>query len=353
MNNTKLIIEEQNRIRQIMYGNDVISEAAITKILGSLTDDVLRKTIQNSIKKNIDELVNKAVTKQATQFAKNSVDDIIKNGAKNYISRASVKGGGLNKLYDDVAKAAFNKPFKQLTPIDKMAVRTQTSNAIKNLDDDALRQSAQIARKRLVKINKSNKFGITSLQDSKLRMWWDTLKSKGLNFNRAIAWKWAKRLGIAVGLVLLWANMNKEDDDPTKCGEGEYYDEKTKKCKKYVPVPDPVNPDPVNPIYSNCNGFPYRKGCISPIIGEVQKCLGLIDDNKFGPITEKGLSLNNYGNEITETIYNEIKQKCGTTPAPTPIPIPLTPEQNYGIDPNPNQKETGVGYEEVSITDII
>ena len=35
------------------------------------------------------------------------------------------------------------------------------------------------------------------------------------------------------------------------------------------------------------------------------------------------------------------------------LPIPLTPEQNYGIDPNPNQKETGVGYEEVSITDII
>jgi hypothetical protein len=234
-----------------------------------------------------------------------------------------------------------------------MAVKTQTSKAINNLDDDVLKQIAKQERKKLIKINKYNKFGITSLQDSKLRMWWNTLKSKGLNFNRAIAWKWAKRLGIAVGLVLLWANMNKEDDDPTKCGEGEYYDEKTKKCKTYKPTPDPVDPDPNPSLYSNCSSFPYRKGCISPIIGEVQKCLGLIVDNKFGPITAKGLSLNNYGNEITETIYNEIKKKCGTTPTPTPTPIPLTPEQNYGIDPNPNQKETGVGYEEVSITDII
>ena len=351
MNNDKIIIEERNRIHQIMYGKDIISEAVITKVLGSLTDDVLRKTIQNSIKKNIDELVNKAVTKQAAQFAKNSIDDIIKNGGKNYISRASIKGGGLRNLYDDVAKAAFKKDFKQLSAVDKMAVRTQTSIAIKNVDDDILRQSAKNARKRLVKINNYNKFGITALQDSKLRMWWNTLKSKGLNFNRAIAWKWAKRLGIAIGLVLLWANLNKDKKDPTKCPDGQYFDEKTKKCK----TPDPVDPvDPSPSLYSNCSSFPYRKGCISPIIGEVQKCLGLSVDDKFGPNTANALSLNNYGNEITEPIYNKIKEKCDTTqitPTPTTT-IPLTPEQTYGIEPTPQQFEGGTQTIKINADEI-
>jgi hypothetical protein len=79
--------------------------------------------------------------------------------------------------------------------------------------------------------------------------------------------------------------------------------------------------------YTACTDFPYKKGCSSTIVAEVQKCLGLPDDGKFGPKTEAKLNELGYGTEITQDVYNKIKEKCGTsvtsgTTTTTTLPAP-------------------------------
>ena len=136
-------------------------------------------------------------------------------------------------------------------------------------------------------------------------------------------------------------------------------DNDDEKIPKPIPEPIPkpipvVDPNPiVNPTYTNCTDFPYKKGCQSPIIAEVQKCLGLTNDGKFGPNTEQKLKSLGYGVEITKEVYDKIKLNCGsstntiTTPTTT-----LSYDQQYGISPNPNQAETGSGYETISMDDF-
>jgi hypothetical protein len=103
--------------------------------------------------------------------------------------------------------------------------------------------------------------------------------------------------------------------------------------------------------FNDCSSFPYKLGCINPIIGEVQKCLGLTVDNKFGKGTEDKLVSNGYGKEISQDVYNKIIEKCKPE-KPTPTPTPLTNDQLYGIEPNPNQKEKGTGYNTISMDDF-
>ena len=65
------------------------------------------------------------------------------------------------------------------------------------------------------------------------------------------------------------------------------------------------------------------------MVAEVQKCLGLVDDGKFGPKTEKALSDGGYGTELTQDVYNKIKEKCGT--GGTTTTTTLSPDM---IDPS-------------------
>lgn len=77
--------------------------------------------------------------------------------------------------------------------------------------------------------------------------------------------------------------------------------------------------------YTTCNDFPYKKGCSSSVVSEVQKCLGLGADGKFGSKTEAKLKELGYGTEITQDVYNKIKEKCGTsdgTTTTTTVPAP-------------------------------
>jgi hypothetical protein len=63
-------------------------------------------------------------------------------------------------------------------------------------------------------------------------------------------------------------------------------------------------------MYKECNSFPYTKYCKSPIVKEVQKCLGVTDDSYFGPITDDAL-FKQYGtHSLTQSIYKQIMNKC-------------------------------------------
>ena len=62
--------------------------------------------------------------------------------------------------------------------------------------------------------------------------------------------------------------------------------------------------------YRECNTFPYTKFCKSPVVKEVQKCLGVTDDSYFGPVTDDAL-FKQYGtHSLTQSIYKQIMTKC-------------------------------------------
>jgi hypothetical protein len=86
--------------------------------------------------------------------------------------------------------------------------------------------------------------------------------------------------------------------------------------------------------YTACTDFPYKKGCSSTIVAEVQKCLGLPDDGKFGPKTEDKLKELGYGTEITQDVYNKIKEKCGTSGTTTSTTLPAPEFQDLEVDPD-------------------
>jgi hypothetical protein len=83
------------------------------------------------------------------------------------------------------------------------------------------------------------------------------------------------------------------------------------KCKQ-KPVP-PVPPKRTG--YRDCVGV-YEYGCIAPAIGQVQACLGLTADNKFGPNTQAALGKLGY-QQFTDADINKICKKPVTPPSPT------------------------------------
>ena len=163
--------------------------------------------------------------------------------------------------------------------------------------------------------------------------------------------KWAVRLGLGLGAVyLLWKWLGKDNgcNPLTEIWDGT-------KCIPIPPVPVPV---PVTcpsgtvwngsscvrkgggggTTFTNCTDFPYTKGCQSSIISEVQKCLGLSADGKFGSQTQQALIKGGYGTEITKEVYDKIKQKCGSNT--TPIVDPNT------ADPG-SEQYTETGYNDL------
>jgi hypothetical protein len=63
---------------------------------------------------------------------------------------------------------------------------------------------------------------------------------------------------------------------------------------KVNPSPNPdvtpsPSPSPKPSIYKECKDFPYVFGCISERIAEIQRCLGIQSDGKFGPGTLKAI----------------------------------------------------------------
>lgn len=84
-------------------------------------------------------------------------------------------------------------------------------------------------------------------------------------------------------------------------------------------------------VYTNCTTFPYKKGCQNSAISEVQDCLGLTPDGKFGPNTESALIAKGYGKEITQDVYNKVKANCGGSTVSTTTTTTLNPADNYTL----------------------
>lgn len=102
---------------------------------------------------------------------------------------------------------------------------------------------------------------------------------------------------------------------------------------KPVVVPN-VGPN-VKPSFTECNDFPLKKGCKGSKVGEVQACLGIKVDNKFGGETEKAISSKYNTTTVDQSTFDKIISDCksqNTTPTTT-----TTTTQPQAIDPTIGQ----------------
>ena len=82
--------------------------------------------------------------------------------------------------------------------------------------------------------------------------------------------------------------------------------------------------------YHDCESkdFDLEYGCISTKIAEVQKCLGVTDDGKFGPVTMKALVDNKYDTSrgLSKDVYDAVKTNCNPATKREKLePIKLNP----------------------------
>jgi hypothetical protein len=136
MKRKNLITEELSRIQKIMYGKTIINE----NFLGSLTRQAVTNSIRASIESVMDDFVKNAIrlgTKEATEKAAGVIDDIIKQGTKGAMSVASTA----NKVYDDVARKAFNMSYRQLDEAGRLSVINQVRTALTDIEDDVIKSA--------------------------------------------------------------------------------------------------------------------------------------------------------------------------------------------------------------------
>ena len=79
----------------------------------------------------------------------------------------------------------------------------------------------------------------------------------------------------------------------------------------------PVGPNPNPRPWVNCTTFPYKRGCKNNELVEIQKCLGISSDGKFGKDTERALKDKGYDTIITKELYDKIMSNCGNTTTTT------------------------------------
>jgi hypothetical protein len=108
----------------------------------------------------------------------------------------------------------------------------------------------------------------------------------------------------------------------------------------------------------NIETTPLTYGCKSSKIGEIQKCLGVSVDNKFGPNTRKALIDNAYdmSKGITKEIYTKVLSACNPTASSTEggadVKYLRTPiKLDLGAVPQMPTKKTSGSSDSSSMTD--
>ena len=369
MENNNLILEDINRIREIMFGYGVIEEGKVGAIVASVSDDMvkntLRNTISTTIKDTIDDVVKNASKEAATSLLSKPEkvltksinfysDDFFNKVVKNLETTMNLNSVGVKKLTNAekmTLRAFLNKDeYKTLAKKEMQRVMTTNNqrlgNVVKGLTDDVVKQGIKQSDDA---IKAEVKTGILSRVKGAKDRAKELLK---IRLDKATQSKWLnsgilKRLKngkkyvtkrnvaiLAITLTLGYAvvaNWFKDNDipiDPDNTGGDNTGGSNT----------GGSNTGGSNTgggtNYTACTDFPYKKNCSSSVVAEVQKCLGLPNDGKFGPKTEAKLKELGYGTEITQDVYNKIKEKCGTSGTTTSTTLPAPEFQDLEVDPD-------------------
>lgn len=328
-----------------MFGKNILNET----FLGSLTKTAVKNSIKASIDNVMDDFVKQAIS-SGTKSSKSTAEFVLKNIATEGAQGALKVAATANKVYDDVAKKAFGQSYQSLDKNLKQTVKNQVRTAVGELDDvvksDAKKQLDDLLKGGKNVIDDASKGGLDDagkkIQDDltrnagKPKSWWkEKFKKWGwMTPDGKLTPKGKWRMGLIAGTAFVAWFVSGDDSDPSP-----------KPNPNPSPNPNPYpNPKPKpKPVFTKCTDFPYTKGCDSSVVAEVQKCLGISADGKFGSKTEKALTDGGYGTEITKEVYDKIKEKCGSSSN--------TNTDNTTVDPN-KVTASDVTYTDVSYGDL-
>ena len=191
---------------------------------------------------------------------------------------------------------------------------------------ELIKQDSFFAKKKKYFTDLYNRLKSRGISKETLQRW----KEKGfLNKNGKISWKkvalWAVAIGVGYNVLKDLLNKNGVPIDNTDTGGG---------TGGSGGGTGGSGGGTGGSAFKECTDFPYKKGCSSSVVSEVQKCLGLSADGKFGSKTEQALTAGGYGTEITKEVYDKIKEKCGTGGTTTTTTVPAPEFQQLDVRAN-------------------
>lgn len=296
----KKLLNEISRVKSIINHGLIIEN--ISSIINKLIFNGVRADINplltNLLRniKNNSELNNFLKDSSNIKSLKDNIIDLIKMDSKKY-NLSNAEKISLVSLSDDELKQLLGNDLKDYIKIIKPDLKSSTVDNIKAAISNGAGRLTDKLKRDWVKMAILTKDGKGGYKVSKVKV---------------VAW--AAAIGYTYYKLKNWFE-----------GEG-------------IPVEDdstPVEPTPtIKPKFTEKSDFPFKKGDMSEKIKEVQVCLGLTADGKFGNATEQILLSLGVGNTITKELYDEIikvcKEKRGTISSGTPQT--LTPSQETGVE---------------------
>ena len=123
--------------------------------------------------------------------------------------------------------------------------------------------------------------------------------------------------------------------EDNKCKEGEFYNDKTKKCEPVTKTSDPNKKTSTGTSkYKMCSAPPFNLYCKNDeYIKKVQGCLGIKDDGYLGPLTQQALKNVGVGLPLTQDGIDKVCSQSNTTQTKT--------QKNPYAGWEPNEPESG------------
>jgi hypothetical protein len=346
-----IVAKELEGVIKLMKADEKIAKELKSLKTGGVqtADDLLVVLTLNKLSADAKGFMNSSILKSGTgniKMLELAAQDIVKSPAfaQKYYKSWVEEGGrvGLEnalkksgRYSDSAITQIVIQSEKNLTTLEKMSkVKTTTNTGGKITKEtetlaketEALAKESHISKyKEKFKTYYNN--GKGKLSEIKKNEWVRKgfLKRKG-GLGKPVRWviskrkalAWAAAAGVAYLIWKAWAKSNDldvEDKDTGDSGTGG----------------SGTGGSGGGTVYTNCTTFPYKKGCQNSAISEVQDCLGLTPDGKFGPNTEAALVAKGYGKEITQDVYNKVKANCGGSTISTTTTTTLNPADNYTL----------------------
>jgi hypothetical protein len=295
----KELITEINRYRQLMSLPDkkILSEGAVGEFLAKIGMASIEKDIQAFMEVE----------------AKKIAQDVIARGESTSY-RAGAQGAGKisTESVESVFKQIEKKSTRPLTQSQKLSIEMEIREALAeevrltiNKEAQGLLKNEPKLLKRISKKNVKLLRQAEEIANLQKQLKGKTPIATWENLKRHFGKHWKKYLatGLAIAIfAYFWPDEEEPPVDP--CVPPDVYDPQTGKCIAKG------GGDNDGERWKNCPTFPLVKWCQSELIRDVQKCIGVDADSKFGPRTEIKLIEKGYETTITQEVYDEIMRKC-------------------------------------------